>query len=72
MPKKEDRKADLFAGMGSMAARLKARREAIEAGEPEKAAQAYSSGSSVENTLRRREDAERFPEAPTEPKKRTY
>ena len=47
--------ADIFAGKGSMAARLKARREAIDAGQPEMAAEAYSRGEwkdlSVDNTV---------------------
>lgn len=71
MPKKEtDRKADVFAGMGSLASRLKARREALEAGEPEKAASAFNNATTAtESTLRRREDAERFPTEDEEKKK---
>lgn len=36
--------ADIFAGEGSFAAKLKARREAMEAGHPEKATEAYEKG----------------------------
>ncbi len=36
--------ADIFAGKGSMAARLKARREAMDAGMPEHAPEAYRRG----------------------------
>ena len=39
--KKEGRKADVFAGEGSFAGKLKARREAMEAGDPEGAAQVF-------------------------------
>ncbi len=38
------RPADVLAGSGSLAAKLKARREAIEAGYPEQAEEAYRRG----------------------------
>ncbi len=43
-PKPTKRPADVFAGKGSVAGGLKARREAMEAGEPEKAAEAFKEG----------------------------
>lgn len=39
--KKEGRKADVFAGEGSFAGKLKARREAMEEGDPEGAGQVF-------------------------------
>jgi hypothetical protein len=39
--KKEGRKADVFAGEGSFAGKLKARREAMEDGDPEGAGQVF-------------------------------
>jgi hypothetical protein len=39
--KKEGRKADVFAGEGSFAGKLKARREAMEEGDPEGAQQVF-------------------------------
>lgn len=63
MPKEYERKVDVLAGEGSQAARLKARRMAIEAGDVENAQNAYNAGSYPieDSTKRRREGTGRFP-----------
>lgn len=54
------RKVDKLAGDGSLAAKLKARRQAVEAGDIAAAPEAYRTGTYTEDTLRRREDAGKY------------